>query len=467
MDNRLASWLRMVCVGVLAFCCLVSAGAEELPATPPQRSTAAPDARTDVAGKDQETQDWALHAQTTFVYQYHPSFPSPYEGTNSLTPSAQGKETFDLTLYGGLRLWRGAEFWVNPEVDQGRGLSDTLGVAGFPSGEAYKVGSTQAYGRVHRAFLRQTINLGGDTVKVDADLNQLAGAQSENRVVITAGKFSVVDLFDTNAYAHDPRNDFLNWSIIDSAAFDYAANAWGYTYGIAAEWYQGENAFRLGVFDLSTVPNSAALDPHVLPQFQVVAEWERRYAIARQPGVLRLLGFAMHGKMGEYDQATAIAQQTGEPADIAAVRSAHTKFGVALNLQQQLAADFGLFMRISADQGQYEAVEFTDVNRSYALGFSMTGARWNRPDDNVGAGGVINRASGDAERFFNTGGFGILVGDGQLPHPGSEKLLETYYSFSLLRGVRLSFDYQFIDHPAYNRDRGPVSVFGLRFHAQF
>jgi len=175
----------------------------------------------------------------------------------------------------------------------------------------------------------------------------------------------------------------------------------------------------------------------------------------------------MRGNMGEYDQATAIAQMTGEPADIAAVRSFHTKLGVALNLQQQLASDVGFFVRISADQGQYEAFEFTDVNRSYALGFSMTGARWTRPDDNFGAGVVVNRASSAAERFFNAGGLGILVGDGQLPHPGPEQLIETYYSFSLTRGVRLSLDYQFIDHPAYNRDRGPVSVFGLRFHAQF
>jgi high affinity Mn2+ porin len=320
---------------------------------------------------------------------------------------------------------------------------------------------------VPRAFLRQTINLGGDTVEVERDLNQLAGTQSANRVVITVGKFSVVDVFDTNAYAHDPRGDFLNWSIIDSAAFDYAANAWGYTYGVAAEWYQDKNTFRLGLFDLSVTPNSTELDPQILPQYQIVAEWERRYALASQPGILRLLGFAMRGNMGQYDQATAIAQMTGQPADIAAVRSFHTKFGGALNLQQQLASDIGLFARISADQGLYEAFEFTDVNQSYALGASMTGERWRRPSDNFGVAVVVNRASSAAENFFNAGGLGILVGDGQLPHPGSERLVETYYSFSLARGVRLSFDYQFIDNPAYNRDRGPVSVFGLRFHAQF
>jgi high affinity Mn2+ porin len=464
VDSNLATRLQIGLAGLIGFCSPAPVGAQEMP-TIPAAEWATP--ATDAATKNEQPQHWGFHAQTTFVYQYHPGFTSPYQGTNSLTPSPQGKETFDLTLYGGVRLWRGAEFWINPEIDQGFGLSDTLGVAGFPSGEAYKVGSSQPYGRVHRAFVRQTINLGGDTVKVDADLNQLAGTESADRVVITAGKFSVVDIFDINAYAHDPRNDFLNWSIIDSAAFDYAANAWGYTYGLAAEWYQGRNTFRVGLFDLSVVPNSTELDPHILPQFQVVAEWERRYAIGGQPGIARVLGFAMRGNMGEYDQATAIAQMTGQPADIAAVRSFHTKFGAALNLQQQLASDIGLFARISADQGQYEAFEFTDVNQSYALGVSVAGERWSRPDDTLGAAVVVNRASGAAESFFNAGGLGILVGDGQLPHPSSERLVETYYSFSPSRGIRLSIDYQFIDNPAYNRDRGPVSVFTMRLHAQF
>ena len=149
-------------------------GAEEVSSTPTEQTNAAPGERTDIADQVEKQQDWAFYAQTTFVYQYHPAFTSPYQGTNSLTPSAQGKETFDLTLFGGVRLWRGAEFWINPEIDQGFGLSNTVGVAGFPSGEAYKVGSTQPYGRIPRAFLRQTINLGGATIKVEADLKQLA-----------------------------------------------------------------------------------------------------------------------------------------------------------------------------------------------------------------------------------------------------------------------------------------------------
>jgi len=413
------------------------------------------------------SEDWGLHAQATLVYQYHPSFTSPYQGAHSLTPDAQGEATFDLTLYGGVRLWSGAEFWVNPEIDQGFGLSDTLGVAGFPSGEAYKVGNYHPYGRLHRAFLRQTIDLGGEATAVEADLNQLAGSQSADRLVLTLGKFSVVDVFDANDYAHDPRRDFLNWAVIDSAAFDYAANAWGYTYGLAAEWYQGRWTTRLGWFDLSTEPNGIDLDPHPLSHSELVAEEEARYALAGQPGVARLLAFAMHDNMGEYDRATAIAEATGRPADIAAVRAAHTKTGVTLNLQQQLAADLGAFARLSWQQAQYEAYEFTDVSESYVLGVSLGGARWQRRDDAFGAAVVANRESGAAQRFFAAGGLGLLVGDGRLPRPGTERILELYYRCALIEHVQLSVDYQYIDNPAYNLDRGPVSVFGLRLHAQY
>jgi high affinity Mn2+ porin len=449
----------------LAALCAASACAQVT--APPDPLVASPAASPPAVAEAGVPEDWAFHMQSTVVYQYHPSFHSPYQGPNSMTPAADGRETVDVTLYGGVRLWKGAEFWINPEVDQGFGLSNTLGAAGFPSGEAYKVGDNQPYGRVHRMFIRQTVNLDGDTSAVDADLNQLAGTQSANRLVFTAGKFSVVDIFDNNVYAHDPRNDFLNWSIIDSAAFDYAANAWGYTYGIAGEWYQDAWTYRLGLFDLSTVPNSSALDPRALPQYQVVAELEKRYALGGQPGTVRLLGFALHGDMGHYADATAIADVTGQPADIAEVRSTATKVGAALNLQQQLAADLGLFVRLSAQQGQYEAFEFTDVTQSLATGLSMTGERWQRSDDTVGLAMAVNQTSGAAKQFFNAGGLGILVGDGQLPNAGTERIVETYYRVALVKDVHLSLDYQYIDNPGYNRDRGPVSVFGARLHAQF
>src|SRR5215475_9908635 len=374
---------------------------------------------------------WGLHGQSTFVTQYHPGFHAAFSGTNSLDPQAQARETSDLTLYGGLRLWRGAELWVNPEVDQGFGLSNTLGVAGYTSGEAYKVGADAPYVRLHRLFVRQTINLGGDVTKVEAGLNQLAGSQTAHRVVVTAGKFAVVDIFDTNRYAHDPKNDFLNWSVIDVGAFDYAADAWGYTYGAAVEWYHQWWTIRTGLFTLSKVPNSKELDTKIFDQYQCDQEFEERHTLFVEPGKLKLLGFLSHGRMGRYSEATAIALQTGMPADIAAVRSMHLRGGVSLNLEQQLAEGLGLFARAGWSQGQFEAFDFTDINRTISLGLSINGARWGRPDDTVGVAMAVNGASGDARQFFGAGGLGILVGDGQLIHSGSEYILETYYSVAI------------------------------------
>ena len=166
----------------------------------------------------------------------------------------------DVTLYAGFRPWKGAEIWLNPEMDQGFGLQDSFGVAGYLSGEAYKMGANDPYYRMSRAFFRQTIDLGGATEKVDPDLNVLGGSQTADRVVVTLGKFSVVDVFDGGAYAHDTKNDFLNWALIDTGTFDYAADAWGYTVGAAVEWYRGPWVARLGLFDLSIVPNSEKLE---------------------------------------------------------------------------------------------------------------------------------------------------------------------------------------------------------------
>jgi high affinity Mn2+ porin len=410
---------------------------------------------------------WGLHGQTTFVTQYHPGFHSAFRGPNSLDPEAQARETWDLTLYGGLRLWQGAELWVNPEVDQGFGLSNTLGVAGFTSGEAYKVGADVPYFQLPRLFVRQTINLGGEVAQVEAGLNQLASLQTANRVVVTVGKFSVVDVFDTNRYAHDPRNDFLNWSIIDVGSFDYAADAWGYTYGLAVEWYQQWWTLRTGLFTLSKVPNSKVLDSTPFDQYQIDVEIEARHTLFGQPGKLKLLGFLAHGRMGRYADATAIARQTGRPADIAAVRMAHNRAGVSLNLEQQLTEGLGVFAKAGWSQGAFEAFEFTDINKTVSLGLSVTGARWGRPDDTVGVAVAVNDASGDAKQFFAAGGLGILVGDRQLIHSGPEYIVETYYNLVVFKFVKLSFDYQFVGQPAYNRDRGPVSIFGFRVHGEF
>jgi high affinity Mn2+ porin len=413
-----------------------------------------------------------FHGQTTFVWQGYPAIRSPYVGPNSLPGSGLGRETFDATLYAGIRLWQGAELWISPEIDQGFGLGDTHGVAGFTSGEAYKLGAAYPYVRMQRGFLRQTINLGGEVEKVDADISQFAGTRTENRLVLTVGKFAIVDIFDTNKYANSPKTDFLNWSLINAGTFDYAGDAWGYTYGAAAEWYQGSWTLRAGAFDLSTSPaggispNGGSLDS-TFQQYALIAEIEKRYELWGQPGKFKVTGFLNRGRAGRFQDAITLAQITGEPADITAVRSYTSRPGVSVNLEQQISDTVGVFARAGWADGNIEPWDFTDIDRTVSGGVSINGKNWGRPDDTVGIAGVINNISGVHQAFFDAGGLGILIGDGQLPNPGLEKIFETYYSYALSPEMRVSFDYQFIANPAYNRDRGPVNTFAGRFHAQF
>ncbi len=411
-----------------------------------------------------ETDNFAFHGQATYVNQYDPPFRAPYSGKNSLQPNI-GRETTDVTLYAGVRLWQGAEAWINPEIDQGFGLSGSVGAAGFPSGEAYKVGADYPYTRLDRAFLRQTIDLGGEVQKVDAGLNQFSGSQTSDRLVFTVGKLSVGDIFDTNKYAHDPRADFMNWTIIDTGTFDYAADAWAYTVGAAAEWYQGPWTLRAGLFDLSTAPNTTTLDSR-FDQFQWDGEIERRYVIWDQPGKLAITGFLTRGRMGSFEDAIQLAAITGGPADITAVRKYQSRGGISMNLEQQLMPNVGFFARAGFANGNIEPYEFTDVDRTVAAGFSISGKQWGRDDDTFGIAGVINGISSVHQAFLNDGGLGILIGDGMLPNPGNEKIIETYYSFPVF-STKVTLDYQLIVNPAYNRDRGPVSVLGVRVHSQY
>ena len=411
-------------------------------------------------------EDWSLHGQATFVDQYHPGFRSDHRGTNSLDPGSRGQETFDATLFAGVRLWRGGEAYADPEIDQGFGLSNTFGVAGFPNGEAYKFGKSEPYFRLQRLFFRQRFDLGGAAQNIDPGPNQLGGEATANNVVVTAGKISAVDIFDTNAYAHDPKLDFLNWSIIDAGAYDYAADAWAYTYGVAAEWTQDWWTLRAGLFDLSRVPNTTELETG-FAQFEIVGEFEARHSLFGQPGKVKFLGFVNRGRMGSYDAAAALAQRMGGVPDTALVRDYASRAGAAINLEQTIEDGVNAFMRASFNDGSKEAYEFTEINRSLSLGVSLSGSRWRRSDDTFGFAMAVNALSGPARRYFAAGGLGILIGDGQLPHYGYEKILETYYAAHVTDWLTASADYQLVFNPAYASHRGPVSIFAARLHTQF
>jgi high affinity Mn2+ porin len=345
-------------------------------------------------------------------------------------------------------------------------------VAGFPSGDSYKIGFSYPYARIQRTFLRQTINLGGESGKIDADINQFANATTANRLVLTVGKLGIVDIFDTNKYANNPKTDFLNWALINAGTFDYAGDGWGYTYGAAAEWYRGRWTLRAGLFDLSATPaggnspQGAFLDS-TFSNFEMVGEVEARHELWGQPGKLKVTAYLERGRMGTYQDAISLAQLTGQPADINAVRTYTSRPGASINLEQQLSETVGVFARAGWADGTREPWDFTDIDRTISGGVSITGKQWGRPTDTFGVAGVLNNISGVHQAFFNAGGLGILIGDGQLPNPGLEEIFETYYSYGFTEATKLTFDYQFINNPAYNTQRGPVNAFAVRLHTQF
>ncbi|MGA9214509.1 MAG: carbohydrate porin [Methylocella sp.] len=427
-------------------------------------------AEPQAAGSGEATpaaEQYSFHGQVTWVPQGYPGFRAAYSGPESLPPQAHAAEDFVTDAFLGVGLWQGAAIYLNPEIDEGFGVGNTFGIAGFPNAFAYKVGKSEPYIRDQRYFLRQTIGLGGGTEQIAAGANQLAGPVDANRLTFTVGKYAVVDIFDDNKYAHDPTSTFLNWTIIDMGAFDYAADSWGFTYGATAEWKQDWWTARAGVFQLSQTPNSEVIEPVLFRQFQPVVEFEERHDLFNQPGKLKFLFYANDGFMGSFNEAVAQGFATGTTPDIASVRARRVKVGGGVNLEQQITPDIGLFARFSMSTGQYETFDFTAVTRSESAGLVFNGDLWGRAKDQIGVGGVLNDISHAYANYLAVGGVNdIILGDGALSYSG-ERILETYYKFGIAVGISLTADYQFVDNPGYNLARGPVSLFALRFHAEF
>jgi high affinity Mn2+ porin len=428
---------------------------------------------------DAQRQSWNWHVQNTDIVQGYPGFSAKYSGPNSLPNGGQTRETVSLDLLAGVRLWRGAEAHIDGMMYQGFGIDDARGVDGFPNGEAFRLGSGAPNGTISRLFIRQTIGFGGEQEDIEDDQLTLAGKQDISRLTFTIGRFSAKDIFDNNAYANDPRTQFMNWALMANEAWDYPADALGYTTGLAVELNRPKWTLRYGFFQMPRFSNSltaedrifkwpydnSAQDGPLLDAWGMATEFERRYSVNTHPGAIRFLAYLNRANMGSYQDAVDNATPTS-PADITASAAFRYKYGFGINLEQEIAKNVGVFSRLGWSDGQNEAWVFSDVDYTATAGISVKGELWRRPDDTFGLAGVLNGLSHVHEEFFEAGGTGILAGDGNLNY-GWEKILETYYDFKIWKTIHAAMDYQFITDPAFNRDRGPVSVFGARVHWEF
>jgi len=421
-----------------------------------------PPANTNAVAAPEE-QVWNWHVQNTDIFDWHPGFPALYSGPNSLNNTSEKQETVSLDLLGGVRLWHGAEFHVDGLMWQGFGFSRTLGVEGFPNSEAFRVGTMVPNVVFPRIFVRQTIGLGGDQEKVEDDQLHLAGSEDISRITLTVGKMSAKDIFDNNTYANDSRTQFMSWSLMANEAWDYPADSLGFTTGAAIEWNGPKWTWRYGLFQMPKVSNGLAQDQDYLQAWGMVTEFERRWAIDEHPGTVRLLAFLNRAHMGSY------AETVDNPAlnaDITLTRDYRFKYGFGLNAEQELMKGIGAVMRLGWSDGRNEAWAFSDVDHSASLGLSINGDFWHRPGDTVGLAGALNGISSVHRDFLAVGGTGILAGDGALNY-GIEQLAETYYDCQIWKTIHATLDYQFIANPAFNQDRGPVSVVSARLHWEF
>ncbi len=429
---------------VIAWFALASAGLSQ------QNPTASPEP------------DWSIHFQLTTVVQGHPAFRASYSGLNSLTPAEETRTSLTSTFYLGRRLWKGAGLYFNPEVTGGSGLSRTTGIAGFPNGEIYRVESPALKLYPARMFLRQEVPLSAEREKVDDDENTLGGSTAASKLVFTAGKISLMDIFDDNAYSHEPRTDFLNWALMGNGAWDYPADTRGYTWAFVAEYIRPGWAVR---FALATVPSSANgpdFDWNLARAHGEALEIELCDVFTSQTNVIRFFVYRNLAKMGNYRQAL----DTGSPPDVVSTRAyGRSKVGFGLNGEFTITHDLGAFARLGWSDGRNETWVFTEIDRTISGGCVLNLRFLGRPADRVGLAAVLNGLSGPHEEYLSAGGNGFIIGDGALRY-GVETIVEAFYAARIMPEFELSVDYQFVSNPAYNRDRGPVHVLAARAHVK-
>lgn len=405
-----------------------------------------------------------FHFQQTVITQYHPAFTAKYTGFNSLHTPEETQTSLTSTMYLGLRLWEGASFHFNPELAGGSGFSQTRGVAGFPNGETFRIGSLAPAIYLARLYLEQTFALSKHYSICDDEFNQLKQKIYDRQFRVVVGKYSAADFFDFNKYSHDPREHFMNWSLMSNGAWDYPANTRGYTWGTLLEYTSPKLEARVGFNLEPTYANGPVLDWNVDKALASTAELQYNYSIGKSHGNIKVLVFSNKAAMGSYT----LAVLNPDTTDIALTRKySRTKNGICFNIEQEITDWIGVFARAGWNDGKNETWAFTEIDQSAQIGLSFYGKKWKRKYDEFGAAFVTNGISIYHQAYLKKGGYGFIIGDGNLNYK-PEMITEVYYNFIIPKlNLSIAPDYQYIINPGYNADRGPVHVFSLRAHVQF
>jgi hypothetical protein len=410
-----------------------------------------------------------LSGQANIITQWHPAFRSPYQGPNSLSPEAQDASSRVLTLLTGLRINDSAEILFDLQETGGHGIGEALGLAGFTNLDVVRNPTLSKAPYVARLMWHQIIPLGKEKAPSERTAFSLFKELPVRRLEIRFGKFSLVDFFDVNSYGSDSNLQFLNWTLDNNGAYDYAADTRGYTYAAMFEYDDRHWALRFAEALMPKVANGINLDADLARARSENGELELHHSfLPHREAVVRLLGYANHANMGIYSVAIAnfLAGETPKPEITAHPLQTTTKYGFGVNLEQPLTDWLGLFSRWGWNEGQHESYAYTEVDETVQVGAGAQGTPWKRKLDRAGLAFISNGISRDHQQYLALGGLGFLLGDGALNY-GRENIVETYYTAHVWRGIFASIDLQHINNPGYNRDRGPLVAPALRLHVEF
>lgn len=437
---------------------------------------------------DLKNETWNAYGQLTFINSWKSNFPAKYTNLNgspnSLLPGQERSFTGSATFFLGLKLWDGGEVYAVPEIISERPLSDLKGLGSvIQNFELQKSGGQQPTTYLSRLFIKQTFGFGGEKQLVTSDPMQLGSTVDSRRLVLRVGNFSILDFFDKNSFSGDLRRQFNNMAFLSYAAYDFAADARGYTWGLVAEYIHDDWSLRFAHAAVPEDPNQLPIDTRIFKYFGHQVEIEHRHSLYGQPGAVRLLAYRNHEHMGRFDDAinahrvnpalnatTCVGFNYGSDnanaPDLCWARKPNIKMGIGINLEQQVGDDLGLFFRGMYSDGNTEVYSYTSTDRSISLGMLLKGTRWGRRLDTLGVGYGQGWLSKQHVNYLALGGIDGFIGDGAIRYR-PEKVVDAFYSLNLISSVWLTADYQYIMNPAYNADRGPVHVYGARVHVEF
>ncbi len=440
--------------------------------TAPQEAQSASQPQLTMFAHSTTARYW-ISGQANTIFQGKPGFHSRYEGSNSLDNAGEYKTSLVETLYLGLEPHRNLRYntdlLLDVESAGGRGIGQALGLAGFTNLDVVRNPNLGTTPYLSRGQIHQTFGLTSEMTAADRNAFSLATQVPVRRFEVRIGKMGANDFLDVNDVASDSHLQFMNWTVDDNGAWDYAADTRGYTVGGLLEYDDRNWSARYGLFAMPTVANGLDLDWAFSRAHGQNWEFELRHSLIHgRKGTTKILGFANTAHMGNYRLAVqhAFAGLTATPKIISVERFGTVKYGFSWNNLQEITDNFRIGTRFGWNDDREESYAYTEDAQTVVVAGDYAGARWGRPADKIGAAFVSNSIKRDHQNYLKFGGLGFLLGDGGLKY-GRENIVESYYTWHAWRGLFFALDVQHFDNPGYNRDRGPVWVGAVRGHIDF